>query len=288
MLSLCCHREASWLRLVRWAFGSLCLCLSAGTAVAGGLRARPGAQSGDGQCSGCADASHGQPIRVVDIPQMCACHEDQDVWFHHPVNLEPSKVLADAIPSWLPLSQGKLTCDTCHEVQQLCSDDGSDDPLGLRLPSQGSRSQPCYICHPATSYQRLNVHEQLDPAGRYIEETCLYCHTRIPGTNYGLQSVALVDDITGTCWRCHRESRHPGGVNHLRVPSDEMSARLDDIAVEFHVILPRDETGKITCITCHNPHQRGVIPVDLPEARGADEDNRLRVPQVLCQRCHDR
>jgi hypothetical protein len=55
------------------------------------------------------------------------------------------------------------------------------------------------------------------------------------------------------------------------------------------IILPLNYEGKITCATCHNPHERGVIPTEKSSARGASEKFRLRVPGQsgeICSACH--
>jgi hypothetical protein len=55
---------------------------------------------------------------------------------------------------------------------------------------------------------------------------------------------------------------------------------------QYGVILPVDENGKLTCITCHNPHEAGAIPKTLAGAKGAGEKLRHRLPKVLCAECH--
>jgi hypothetical protein len=51
------------------------------------------------------------------------------------------------------------------------------------------------------------------------------------------------------------------------------------------------QSHEISCMTCHNPHEAGVIPAGSPQARGAEGDlarnHRLRLPaEDICLACH--
>ena len=50
------------------------------------------------------------------------------------------------------------------------------------------------------------------------------------------------------------------------------------------VILPLVPRGRITCSTCHNPHQQGVIQHEAA-AKGAGATMKLRLPSI-CFACH--
>jgi hypothetical protein len=57
--------------------------------------------------------------------------------------------------------------------------------------------------------------------------------------------------------------------------------------------IPLDETGRITCSSCHNPHEKGLLPGGNPRAVGADAkqatNHRLRIPQgSMCVACHQK
>jgi hypothetical protein len=55
---------------------------------------------------------------------------------------------------------------------------------------------------------------------------------------------------------------------------------------KMEVTIPLIPRGQITCSTCHNPHQEGVILYE-PSAKGADTQNRLRLREPkLCIACH--
>jgi len=72
---------------------------------------------------------------------------------------------------------------------------------------------------------------------------------------------------------------NPGYKPSARV-LDNMRSSEEKLTVTMPIV-PR---GWITCSTCHNPHQKGVIQRDSA-AKGADVKNKLRLPSV-CYACH--
>ncbi len=59
---------------------------------------------------------------------------------------------------------------------------------------------------------------------------------------------------------------------------------------KFNIILPLNYKGNITCPTCHNPHERGVLPPGQASAKGASEKYRLRMAAEnlqICVACHE-
>ncbi len=56
---------------------------------------------------------------------------------------------------------------------------------------------------------------------------------------------------------------------------------------EDMVSFPLLNRDRITCSTCHNPHQIGII-ANGPAQAGADKPARLRMPSgAICFGCHD-
>ena len=58
---------------------------------------------------------------------------------------------------------------------------------------------------------------------------------------------------------------------------------------QYKVILPLVPRGKISCATCHNPHELGVQRRSEADA-GADSHKRLRISKMnsgICLGCHD-
>ena len=46
---------------------------------------------------------------------------------------------------------------------------------------------------------------------------------------------------------------------------------------QFGIILPLNLDGRIMCATCHNPHEKGVMPDERGAAGGAGEKDRIRL-----------
>ena len=69
-------------------------------------------------------------------------------------------------------------------------------------------------------------------------------------------------------------------------PSAKWLKHMADMQTTYDIILPLAKDGKMTCITCHNPHEKGVIAADKPSAKGADSKYRERLPGILCIECH--
>jgi hypothetical protein len=87
-------------------------------------------------------------------------------------------------------------------------------------------------------------------------------------------------DLRELCLGCHSRQyyfSHPVNANHHLIPSDEMLSMMKASEAQFGVILPLNFKGEIMCATCHNPHERGVIPVEKAASSGASEKFRVRL-----------
>jgi len=89
-----------------------------------------------------------------------------------------------------------------------------------------------------------------------IMRDCETCHvTRT-------DEMPLREPLSGLCTGCHPD----------RVEADHKV----DIVPSMDVgELPLDKDGRMTCVTCHNPHDRGDVRAMLRVA-----------PEELCGRCH--
>jgi hypothetical protein len=221
-----------------------------------------------------------------DFTKLCKCHYNSPGDYIHPVDIEPSEKKA-IIPKDFPLKNGKISCATCHDLYLQCQK-STIKKTSLRGAPFGKRTDFCFKCHNKRDYVMLDAHKQLDDKNKIVQEICLYCHAEMPDEKHAsYQEVKLIGSLEVICQRCHAiKGKHSGNFNHLIKPSEKGLARMKEMEKKFDIILPLDENGKMTCITCHNPHQKGVIPAERAGAKGADSKFRHRLPGKLCIECH--
>lgn len=170
-----------------------------------------------------------------------------------------------------------------------------------------SPAAPVYIEPPydrAEAFKTIiNPHEQINDEGEVLWGRCLICHKNVPDLRRekSVKDVKLryKEDLKDLCFRCHPTKKHPGGEgtisatmsgfaapDHLVVPKRDHVLNMRLIKKEIATIIPLDPAGgKITCITCHNPHERGVLSGRADW--GADTPQRLRTEGLdICQYCH--
>jgi hypothetical protein len=146
----------------------------------------------------------------------------------------------------------------------------------------------CSNCHKKNGYRIFDPHVQLNSAGSVMKEKCLYCHKSKPDVSMAsFNDVELIDDLKFICQRCHGSfTKHPAGISHFVQPSKKIYRRMVEMRIAYEIIMPLDYDGKLTCITCHNPHEKGVIPDYRASAKGSGGQFRHRLPNILCQSCH--
>jgi hypothetical protein len=228
-----------------------------------------------------------------DYKQLCRCHYRKAARDIHPADIEPPKEFKKRMPNNFPLRNGKIACITCHDVFAQCRD---GRPKGvfksgrnfLRGGPYRKLTTLCFKCHDKTKFEKFNPHKQLDENGKIITRKCLYCHKKVPDVKTeGFKNVTLIGNLGPLCVRCHyKEDKTTLHGKHLRKPSDKVLARIRQMEIEFGIVLPLNVDGKITCATCHNPHEKGVIPPERAGAKGAGKEHRQRLPGNICQQCH--
>jgi len=256
-----------------------------------------------------------------NVSQLCqSCHDGRRAAREtHPVDLAPSVATLQKIPSDFPLENGKLTCLSCHDISSECKA-GRPPVAANRNLLRGSRtSHPmefCFRCHVRENYQTFNAHNQLE-AGKPKTDTCIWCHDRVPDVNSRIKegaSYALRSKFSGVCNNCHTvEKDHPTGESHMNAtPTEQMKWHMSAYELQprmnlsFKQLLeyvraanraprsiPLDENGRITCYSCHNPHEKGLLPNSNPRSVGAEPkhavNHRLRAHEgTACRACHEK
>lgn len=142
----------------------------------------------------------------------------------------------------------------------------------------------CSKCHNKNGYKIFDPHTQITEDGDMLKEKCLYCHPDKPDEKNATfakgKDIKFVKNLKELCMGCHSkeyDQAHPVNAKHVGKPSDEMITMMKDSERQFGIILPLNYEGEIMCATCHNPHERGVIPGDKSAAKGASEAARVRL-----------
>lgn len=195
--------------------------------------------------------------------QIClSCHGGMDAC--HPI-LVP--LLAGMTPGKeLGLSEdGKIKCTTCHDPTPK---GGSGVAIRGREAGQPGNAL-CFRCHNKAELSGRNPHATMSD-----RETCRFCHdTMSDPTNDEAARVSFISNTRLICLRCHGQSAHPAGINHMVTPKSVLPAAFK-----------LDGKGRITCTTCHNPH------LEAGSTEGA-EKHRFVVQadgMALCSVCHRR
>jgi len=255
-----------------------------------------------------------------NVAQLCeSCHDGRLATREvHAVNLTPSPAMARTIPSDLPLEDGVLTCLTCHDVARDCREKPPSQPSGpsfLRGAGASDHLTFCFRCHPAEEYRPFNPHDQLQ-AGRQKPRACAWCHAGEPQTDSQPAEAAsyqLRAASAGLCRNCHVVAETHPVVSHMdAVPSEQMRWHMSACEMEPKMRLPLeqlveyaraarreprsiplDADGRITCHSCHNPHEKGLLPDGNPRSVGGESrqaaNHRLRVRKgKICTVCHQK
>jgi len=230
-----------------------------------------------------------------DYTQLCRCHGYTPGTYIHPVDIVPSEEKRSLIPDDFKLVDDKVSCVTCHDMYLQCKENPRYKVLNrrfLRGAPYVSRTTLCFRCHDEKKYTMLDPHNQLTETGAIVVEKCLYCHLEKPDEKTAtFKEVKLIGKLEVLCFRCHyKQSQfHPINANHLVKPSDSIRENMKESETQYGIILPLNYDGEITCPTCHNPHERGVIPRNRTSSKGASEKYRLRLSGdnlQICVACH--
>lgn len=318
------HRSSFW-KIPAFVAGLLLLELNCVIAAdAAEVEPAPNPHGDPAQCSRCHTSTvEGRAaLRFAgDTSSLCrSCHDGRlAAGEAHPVAMAPSAIVAGRIGTQFPLENGTLSCLSCHDVTWHCKS-GRPSVLPNRSFLRGSTvSHPmefCFQCHERENYRPFNAHDQLE-AGVAKAETCAWCHVRVPDVSSRLKegaSYALRSESFGVCNNCHLVNKnHPTEAPHMHaVPSPEMMWHMSAYELQARMnleykqlleyvraskraprLIPLDENGRITCYSCHNPHEKGLLPDWNPRSVGAEPkhaaNHRLRTHGgIACRACHEK
>jgi predicted CXXCH cytochrome family protein len=280
--------------MIRWL--SLAIVLAALASCAGGTP--PVKKAGERKNHHGCDYCHGSSnptsssdltVQKEEAGTLCLmCHDYGTN--HHPSGFPPSKSQYVDPEKAFPLYEGKFECLTCHDPH--AGADFTETPMLLRGGPYKDRWDICFKCHVKEQYAKINPHQMLDEQRgiRMIDEkpVCLLCHAVEPNPKTDRsEDIRLRADVGFLCWRCHSSMTGEFFDHHfLRRFSKSTAKNLRNAEKKHDVILPLDGRKRLTCSTCHNPHQKGVI-VNSAARKGAGDPLRLRLQkQDLCLACH--
>jgi hypothetical protein len=220
-------------------------------------------------------------------------------------------------PADFPLNEGKLTCITCHDVrlqEQPNLSAKESNPMFLRgfpykarLTFEWNKSEKvderysqnryvlCFKCHREGPLLQWSPHQnQIKKNGDINEELCLFCHFEVPDRNAVDKSEWKIRrKLQDQCINCHmgKTRLHPIRVTHYgNTLPDKINGQINFSKRRIGLIIPLgiDDQGisRLTCPSCHNPHQRGVSKNEITK-KGADAKSRLRLEGfAMCLACH--
>jgi hypothetical protein len=212
------------------------------------------------------------------------CHSGVE---HHPLGVK-SAPGTWKMDFWkAPLENETVVCITCHKPPECLGTVGRENPKFLRGGPYNTVEEFCGRCHEGKKFSSLNPHDQIDETGTIYKQKCLYCHVTVPSTTAGDEGLKFTDTLTALCVSCHQIGPHPTQEHQVSM-TKAMLATLREYEERRMVRLPLDEDNRVTCVTCHNPHERGLLKG--PAGVGADEDKRLRLTTMSeqCSPCHGR
>ncbi len=205
----------------------------------------------------------------------CASCHAFSVGSSHPIDVEP----AGAVPADLPLTDGRVSCLTCHDESATEPHENRGGRRGPMLRRDPDTQGLCAACHSAGTTDRrfhgsafTRAHTASDARSRYADSAldadsnaCLSCHD---GTVAGDAGRHVTSIRAGTAFE------HPLGVELLT----KNAGRPDEVRfVSAASLDPRIRlfNGKVGCLSCHSVYSKHEKLLVMSNARSA-----------LCMSCH--
>ncbi len=191
---------------------------------------------------------------------------------HHVVKVKPPEGMK--VAKGFPLNEkGEIDCQTCHgikDIKDIPFDeiDKSADNFHRGGPYR-KLTDFCYNCHKKKDYQRPNIHKLLDDKGKYDKKACEFCHQKAPDPtkDIAFKDLKFRRPPQKLCFACHLKTPHLNALSHQVKVDEKMRKRIEQAEQKLGVILPLDSDGKVMCVTCHSPHEVGVISQTKPAGK---------------------
>jgi len=193
--------------------------------------------------------------------------------FHHIVGVKPSDAIT--IPNSFKLGEHhELICATCHGLKDIDKTpiDKLDTESADFLVGGEYRQLTgfCYRCHDEKKTQRDNIHLMLDSQGEIKKKNCTFCHEKVPERDkpQAIKEVKLRLPLQIICLGCHLKDPHFNAVEHQVKPAkEEMLKRIKINSKKQGIIVPLTDKNEVVCVSCHNPHEYGVLDPNTPAGK---------------------
>lgn len=230
----------------------------------------------EAECPSCHVDSVNNPREMAaPLTELCRpCHKKITKRSSHKVDMVPELV---KVPEDLPLTDGMVTCNTCHNIHEHRYTARGEKTYFLRRPAPGMEF--CMSCHEvelennrhieivaaAHIGSRYKITDKNQPLDNMSME-CISCHD-------GNLGRTVTYKVVGKGIWSHNDNSHPIGVNYneSRMRKGDLISRPNiDKRIRFF-------NGRIGCGTCHDMYSK--IPGQLVMG---NEGSRL------CLSCHEK
>ncbi len=204
---------------------------------------------------------------------------------HHVIAIKPSQDIS--MPKAWPLKAEKLDCISCHSNKNIANieaqliDTNADD--FLRDGPYPNLQSFCQNCHKNDNFQANNIHQMLDRNGEIKEQNCLYCHDKLPEQDDDKRNKLPIDDLAKLriaketiCFGCHLKTPHLNALEHQVTADEEMLKHIKNTERNKKIAIPLSDKNQVICISCHSPHQRGVLAIDSPLGKQVNNNDLTR------------